>query len=86
MPPYQNEILHEKRVAVVVLRLLSSFEFAVIAEKLGLKTRAVNQLSNRALQPTKTGQQHLFVTVIENIKDGPRTDRPPRILSSSEAS
>jgi len=76
MPPHTGEIPYEKRVAIICLRITCGLTFAVIAQKLGLKIPAVQQLYTRALERTDPSLRESFVDVAKNVKDAPRSGRP----------
>jgi hypothetical protein len=86
MSSHGPEISYEKRVAVVVLRLLCGFAFALIAEKLDLELRSVHHVYSRAIQRTDEGLRDSFLDVARNVKDAERSGRPAIIANGSPAS
>ena len=86
MSSYHGEIPYEKRVTVIVLRLLTDLKFAEITEKLDSETRTVNQLYNCVLKRTENDSQHLFLVITQNLRDEIRTERSLRVSSESETS
>jgi hypothetical protein len=86
MPSHGPEIPYEKRITVVVLRLLCGFTFALIAEKLDLELRSVHHIYSRAIQRMDEGLRDSFLDVARNVKDAERSDRPAIIANGSPAS
>ena len=81
-----TEIPYEKRVAIVVLRLLYDHTFQSIADKFQLPKDAVKKIYNRAIQRTEPHLRNSFMDVVKNVQAAPRSGRPPRIPPGSEAS
>ena len=84
--PPNTEIPYEKRVAIVVLRLLYGHTFQSIADKFQLQKKAVHKLYRRAIERTEPHLRNSFMDVMQNVKGAPRSGRPPRIPPGSEAS
>lgn len=80
------EIPYEKRVAIVVLRLLYDYTFQSIADKFQLQQEAVKKIYNRAIQRTEPHLRNSFMDVVKNVQVARRSGRPPRIPPGSEAS
>lgn len=85
MPSHGGQIPYEKRVSVVVLRLLCGMTFATIAEKLDLELRSVHHIYSRAIQRSETGPRDSFLDVARNVKDAVRSGRPAIIPEGSPA-
>jgi hypothetical protein len=84
--PANTEIPYEKRVAIVVLRLLYGHTFKSIADTFQLRKRAVQDIYSRAIERTDAQLRDSFMDVVQNVKDAPRSGRPSRIPPGSEAS
>ena len=64
MPPTNNEVLNELRVAVIILRFLSKDTFQAIIDKLGLKRQTVHNIYKRAIERIETGLKDSFFAII----------------------
>jgi hypothetical protein len=84
--PANAEISYEKRVVIIVLRLLYDHTFKSIADTFQLQKRAVQDIYSRAIECTDAQLRDSFMDVVQNVKDAPRSGRPSRIPLGSEAS
>jgi hypothetical protein len=79
------EIPYEKRVAIVVLRLLCGHTFHSITDKLQLQYRAAKHVYSRALERTEPHLQDSFTDVVKNAKAAANTPRITGILTIKAA-
>jgi hypothetical protein len=88
MAPHSRntEIPYEKRVVIIALRLLYCHTFTSIADRFQLRKQSVQNIYIRTMERTEAHLRDSFIDVVQNVKDAPRSGRPPRIPPGSEAS
>lgn len=76
-----SEITHERRVAIITLRMLANDSLSTIAKKLNLLPSSVHRIYWRAIERTDVNLRGSFDAVVQNVKDLPRSGRRVTVMS-----